>query len=295
DIYTGSEQGVFSNCISFKNNAFFTADDGTGKKLWKSDGTGTGTMVVKDIQPLEHPFEWVILNNYLYFNADDGISGKELWRSDGTESGTEMVKDINPSGDSNPRYLTVVSDSIFFSAHDGTNGNQLWKSDGTNVGTVMIKEITGGGVWVYPFFQAAGDVLFFVGHDDVHGSELWISDGSESGTELVEDIRPGTVGSVGCGVGCFVDAIGDILYFNAGDGGIHGNELWRSDGTSAGTFMVKDINPLASSYLMYEDDSAVMGGELFFNPDDGSHGHELWRTDGSETGTELIKDIHLSG
>ncbi len=35
---------------------------------------------------------------------------------------------------------------------------------------------------------------------------------------------------------------GNQLYFIA-DNGEHGFELWRSDGTSDGTRMVKDINP----------------------------------------------------
>jgi ELWxxDGT repeat protein len=36
--------------------------------------------------------------------------------------------------------------------------------------------------------------------------------------------------------------IGSITYFYADDG-IYGRELWRSDGTEDGTYLVKDINP----------------------------------------------------
>ena len=37
-------------------------------------------------------------------------------------------------------------------------------------------------------------------------------------------------------------AVGDTLYFWADDG-VNGDELWKSDGTEAGTVLVKDINP----------------------------------------------------
>jgi ELWxxDGT repeat protein len=58
------------------------------------------------------------------------------------------------------------------------------------------------------------------------------------------------------------------------DDGIHGRELWVSDGTTEGTAIVKDINP-------GEDDSdpgalVSVNGRLYFAADDGTHGRELW-------------------
>src|ERR1700730_5086041 len=45
--------------------------------------------------------------------------------------------------------------------------------------------------------------------------------------------------------------VGATLYLVADDG-IHGQELWASNGTAAGTFLVKDINPgIATSYPQY--------------------------------------------
>jgi ELWxxDGT repeat protein len=80
------------------------------------------------------------------------------------------------------------------------------------------------------------------------------------------------------------------LFFTADDG-THDDELWKSDGTAAGTTMVKDINPDGSS----QDSDASMinvGGTLFFSANDGvAHNEELWKTDGTEAGTTLVKDI----
>ena len=81
-----------------------------------------------------------------------------------------------------------------------------------------------------------------------------------------------------------------------GDDGIHGNELWRTDGTSAGTWMVKDIRTgVASSGLTLDlsTKSAVfLDGLLYFSANDAVHGNELWKTDGTTSGTVLAKDLN---
>jgi ELWxxDGT repeat protein len=95
---------------------------------------------------------------------------------------------------------------------------------------------------------------------------------SASGASLVRDINPGD--------GSFpVDTtnVGGTLFFTADDG-THGHELWRSDGTAAGTRLVRDIKPGAvDSYPYSPYDLTNVGGTLFFSADDGVHGYELWK------------------
>ncbi len=77
-------------------------------------------------------------------------------------------------------------------------------------------------------------------------------------------------------------------YFSANDGS-SGFELWESDGTTAGTVRVADINPLGGDssprYL------TNLNGIVYFRAHDGSSGDELWRSNGTAGGTYRVKDI----
>src|SRR6185436_3274903 len=79
-----------------------------------------------------------------------------------------------------------------------------------------------------------------------------------------------------------------ILYFQGNDG-IHGTELWRSDGTRAGTKMVADVVPgpdgLPPQFL-----TPAPGG-VYFSAADGIHGRELWWSDGTAAGTHMVVDL----
>src|SRR5262249_58532624 len=95
-----------------------------------------------------------------------------------------------------------------------------------------------------------------------------------------------------CGCREKVTAVGGTLFFTANDG-VNGEELWKSDGTEAGTVLVKDINPGSAFGYGYGSrpyELTAVGGTLFFTADDGAHGRELWKSNGTEAGTVLVKD-----
>src|SRR5205807_5582603 len=97
--------------------------------------------------------------------------------------------------------------------------------------------------------------------------ELWKSDGTAAGTALVKDINPGSAyGFPASSSPNNLTAVGGTLFFSANDG-TNGKELWKSDGTAAGTVLVKDINPgIADSY---PSALTAADGPLFIAADDG--------------------------
>lgn len=96
---------------------------------------------------------------------------------------------------------------------------------------------------------------------------------------LVKDIHPGAADAL---IGSYQQIvktnINNRLYFPADDG-VHGRELWRSNGVPAGTVMAFDLNPAPGAGANPEQ-LTVIGNQLFFVADDGTHGRELWVTSG---------------
>jgi ELWxxDGT repeat protein len=107
--------------------------------------------------------------------------------------------------------------------------------------------------------------------------------------QLVKVIEPSLVSVESSDPRSFVE-INGIVYFSANDSA-SGRELWRTDGSEAGTFRVKDVLP--GSEGSHPNSLTNVGGMLYFGATDGAHGFELWKSDGTETGTVLVRDIFV--
>lgn len=236
-----------------------------------------------------NPKSFVLVNNAIYFTADDGTHGTELWKTDGTAGSAVMVKDIKSGASgSNPNFLRNINGKLFFAANDGINGEELWRSDdGTTAGTVMVKDIYPGSESSYPneIFGFNG-AIYFSAINGTHGRELWKSDGTQAGTNMLKDLNPGDNGSWSS-PNTFA-ALNNVLCFNAYHPE-YGFELWKTDGTAEGTVVVKDISEGLQSG--FPDNLTALNGTLYFSATDAAHGYELWKSDGTAQGTTIVADL----
>lgn len=248
-------------------------------RLWKSDGTTAGTVLVRDLPYLStlDLTRFADVDGTLFFTLQDDAYNVDLWKSDGTAAGTVLVK-ASPVGTYFPiEGLTAIGGLLYFVGNRVNYTDlEFWVSDGTDAGTRRITVIPNGGGFNDAFALNGRYVV-------TAGDVVWSSDGTEAGTlELFRDSQLG-----------YRDAAvyRGLLLFSGDDGGGLGEELWRTDGTPAGTWMVRDIGWGAKSssphYL-----AAIDTGVLFeANKGDHLGGDSLWITDATREGTRLVADL----
>lgn len=209
-------------------------------------------------------------NNMLFFVSDDG-SGANLYKTDGTESGTIIVN--GPYTDA-PRDLISFNNQLFFF------GPSLMTSDGTESGTVIVKAVDFGSANSSATARLIiGNTMYFSGYTAPE-THLWKTDGTTNGTLRI---------TTKCDYPTSFVEMGGLLYFIAYDN-VNGYEIWKSDGTDAGTELVKDITPGNENTLVTAvREMTVVGNTLFFISNDGN-GEALWKSDGTESGTVIVKN-----
>ena len=263
--YLLADVEVRSGMLLADNEVYFSGKDDThGVELWKSDGTVSGTMMVADLNPstglggANYPL--LFSGETVYFAADDGIHGRELWKTDGTALNTTMIIDLRPGAYGSDIYEAVeFNGTVFFSGRaDGYNdgvGNELWTTDGTELGTSLFMDLRPGSDSSYPGnFVVFGDLLLFNARNETNSQAIWSTDGSVSGTFLIST----NIGNLGT-----TNPVIDGYLYTYGNSDDHGNEIWRTDGTSLNTSRVTDIEEGQES--SHVSDLIAHNGELYFS------------------------------
>jgi ELWxxDGT repeat protein len=194
-----------------------------------------------------------------------------------------MLGDLNPGAASSlPYEFRGANRRMFLVAADPAHGREPWVSDGTPQGTALISDLAPGPASSSPraFTGASHGVVFLTDSTDAADPDaeatghLWSTDavgtGADVGTTTLLASGPTLLGVDGAPLG------GDALLMtsNFADNA----QLWRSDGTAAGTVLVKQ-------HLILGLDLKPAGPFAFFTDAQ----NPLWRTDGTPAGTRLLR------
>lgn len=268
--------------VEFNNELYFIGNDMVnGYELWKTDGTASGTVMVKEINPAKGMFDTdseisqlTVMGNHLYFfgNETSDEDSTQLWKTNGTTAGTEKVISYKIDDDKTAYSLTATSNAIYY-----TYKASLYKSDGTTAGTSLFMANNSP-----EHLTSFNDELLFQtttsGPNVPTMSHICITSNDPQGYTVLKDVEPGQINlSVNSTYYYPMNVVNNKLYFSLGINS-QTTELWQTDGTIAGTTLIKTFAQADGSInnqQFIKHDGAVyfktkLNGDYFLNKTDGT-------------------------
>jgi trimeric autotransporter adhesin len=203
-ITINTDFGIPSNLAVLSDSVllFSGYKSGVGIELWKSDGTQSGTILLKDILNGENssiPKVISVSDGYALIQAntsDPNTDGTELWRTDGTEVGTFKKKSFTKS-------LVIISAGHldghdFIVVHDAGNKINLYKTNGSTQEPIFLKTLGTNANYVIEHnkkqrTEKNGKIYFSYEHPNEAIGKLWKTDGTAAGTEFVTYLDQSTI------------------------------------------------------------------------------------------------------
>jgi trimeric autotransporter adhesin len=279
-----------AHLTTMNGSIYFDATNGSQYGLFRTDATSSGTVLVREFSTGKLR-DFFVKEGLLYFihNTNNPANDQVLWRSDGTTAGTTMIARLSGINYLTFHYEPVGNGTIFL-----YQGPTLWKTNGTPASTVELRTFPYHIAWM----ANAGAELLFAANDAVRGFELWKSDGTVSGTALLRDIWPGSPGALSSWEPRDAAVtVNGIAYFLGNAGGDANAELWRSDGTAAGTRMVKndEANAPFDPYnsLAVVNDTVYLFSHRFTEEPPLNYDWDLWKSDGTTAGTRKVATLQF--
>lgn len=213
-----------------------------------------------------------------------------------------VVKNMGTSG-LTPQYSTqeIWQNNMWNGKHyyGVTNGQsvKLAATDGTDAGTATVTDLGFTGISSATITKIIPAQNFFYFHVNILVSfspyisrdELWKSDGTAAGTVLVKKFENRGVSTIPVEIATDPYSYknntvsGNEMYFT-GFSTANGNEMWKTDGTEAGTYMVKDMYTGPSANVVGAKGFTRLNDSVYFYAND----YKLWKTDGTAAGTVLV-------
>jgi ELWxxDGT repeat protein len=285
DVAIGAASSLVYNLIDVDGKMIFAAAPvSQGFQYYQSDGTTGGTA------PFTSFTESKSVTNIIrhsdgkrfFFEIVNRDNSKSLFISDGTASGTKELKNFGKNMYGVGYFIEKMAmgtDKLYFSLFE--DDEDLWVSDGTTAGTVKVADMI-----TITELIVAGNKVYFVSQlkPNIDEYEIYVSDGTAAGTKKITNLHV-TSSSQPIGLKAFN---GKAVFAASNDA--TGREIWITDGTEAGTTLLKDILPGPTGSL-YNPQFVFFGDRIYFVADDGAHGAELWSTAGTPETTALFKDI----
>jgi ELWxxDGT repeat protein len=247
----------------------------------------TDTGAVQKLANLTRAAYFTRLGDRLVFWGQDEAHGSELWATDGTPEGTQLVTDLAPGtadGLSSDPQIFPLDGKVIFTDKNGS----LYRSDGTSAGTTQLSLFQNSKV-----LGAVGQHAFFVtGDGGSAGSTLWAVNTDTTEAEMILERfgRDLTFKYVFLGHG----ATSSALYFELStvswaSGQEIAEELWRTDGTLAGTIKISSDAPQRGT-------TNKMSGLIFKDTyvgvlEDAVYGDALWGYSSDSVAPILLADI----
>jgi ELWxxDGT repeat protein len=256
----GSSQPLFGGAVNGRI-LFSATTPTTGEEAWSTDGTAAGTVLLKDIAPGpddSYAGGFVTVGSVAYFVAYIG-SVAQTWQTDSTPAGTRRTDVTGYPLAALGNKLLTLDDS-----------NVLRITDGTASGTTLLASLGRGTNADFGFVLPADNGSLYI----AAGFGLWRTDGTPAGTKLLNGVH------VANGV-----KVGSSVIFIGSDA-TTGREPWISDGTAAGTHMIRELVPGTDSAFgpIQPISMAATGNHAIFATLNG----DVWSTDGTASGTSII-------
>lgn len=255
--------------------------------LYTASKTSPETLVANTGENILAIYDYTIGTSFFF--VTQGSTQQSLWRSDGTAANTVKVTTQN--------VITPVAShqsQLFLKISSDATGSEFWKVD-ASYNASLVKDINPGPADGM-FFGAAmyNNMLYFFAQSPA-GKDVWRSDGTPAGTVLAVDLddseKPGSI------IHSLTAAGGQLFFaweYTYGEYDDLRAELWKTDGTSAGTVEMVQYN-YGYSYNYLSDLIEVNGKLFFFHNIGDPQYHYISVSDGTPEGTRHIARTSIDG